>query len=384
VEAFSPQWLEEIKAYQAPHYLWAAVGDAVNLAVFAALLRWGVRPLYRWASAHAEKLPRSSLLEKLWGGPGWSAALLFALYDYLLAGLLYFPLELYFNWFHERAFGLSRYTPGAYAWDTFKGKALMVFATAALAFGLFGLARRLKRWWLVLGVPVAALLWLSASIDPYRNRLYFEQHALEAGPLRTRITELLLRAEVDFAEVLVERSSRTTPRVGAYFAGEGPTRSIVLADSTLERFTPAEVLAAVAHEAGHVHETRWPGKIASAAAMIAFLYAIHRLFALAARRRWWGIDGYADIRALPLITLVFYLATNLVQPVSGYFSRQREAAADQYAVRLTGDSGAFRSMLIKAARINKMDPYPPRWVVWMGWRHPPIGERLQALSDPTD
>jgi STE24 endopeptidase len=36
-------------------------------------------------------------------------------------------------------------------------------------------------------------------------------------------------------------------------------------------------------------------------------------------------------------------------------------------------------MLVKAARVNKMDPEPPRWVVLKGHGHPPIGERLAAI-----
>jgi len=42
--------------------------------------------------------------------------------------------------------------------------------------------------------------------------------------------------------------------------------------------------------------------------------------------------------------------------------------------------GAFRAMLVKAARTNKMDPDPPRWAVLHGMSHPPIGERIAALE----
>jgi STE24 endopeptidase len=37
-------------------------------------------------------------------------------------------------------------------------------------------------------------------------------------------------------------------------------------------------------------------------------------------------------------------------------------------------------MLRKAARVNKMDPSPPRWVVLRSWSHPPIMDRLAALE----
>ena len=88
----------------------------------------------------------------------------------------------------------------------------------------------------------------------------------------------------------------------------------------------------------------------------------------------------ADIRTLPLIFLAFELGTTAIAPVSGWQSRQRELTADAYAVALTHDVDSFRSMLVKAARINKMDPSPPAWVVWRGASHPPIVERIVALS----
>jgi STE24 endopeptidase len=39
-------------------------------------------------------------------------------------------------------------------------------------------------------------------------------------------------------------------------------------------------------------------------------------------------------------------------------------------------------MLVKAARVNKMDPVPPRWIVIKGLTHPPIGERIADISGP--
>ena len=39
-------------------------------------------------------------------------------------------------------------------------------------------------------------------------------------------------------------------------------------------------------------------------------------------------------------------------------------------------------MLVKAARVNKMDPEPPRWIVIKGLSHPPIGERISDISVP--
>lgn len=362
---FTPEQLAEIQAYHQPQYVWGAVGDVVNLVVVLLLLRFLVRPLYARCAAL---------------GPWWAVALAFVLSYFVITSLLYLPLDLYFDYFHEHAFGMSKYTPASFAIDHLKGVATTIGALTALTIGMFGLARRLRLWWAVLGAVGAVVLLFSAAIDPYRARVLFAQKPLPAGELRDRITTLMQKANVDFSDVLVEDNSHATVRLGAYFAGTGPTRTIVLNGALLQQLTVDEVLAAVAHESGHVHESKWPARIASALTLVAFLFLVDRLMRWVARRGFWGVTEFPDVRALPLIMLVFSLGTTVAKPVSGAFSRAREREADRYALQLTGDPDAFASMLVKAARVNKMDPDPPWWVTLKSRSHPSIRERLEAVD----
>ncbi|MDC0709829.1 M48 family metalloprotease [Stigmatella sp. ncwal1] len=393
---FTPEQLAEIKAYYLPHYIRSAVSPLVTLALLAFLLGGLNRPFYQGAQALASWMGRRGAflrtapvsrilvraMDRLWGEPGWGTALLFALFIDLFSKVLYAPSDVYFDYLLEHRHGMSAHTPLTYAVDTFKSWSISAVAAATMVLGLYGLARRLRNWWLVLGVPVALLMLVSAAIDPYRKRVYFDQTPLEAGPLRTRITGLMARADIAFADVTVEKTSVASKRVQAYFAGQGPTRTIVLNDVLLKEFTEDEILAAVAHEAGHVNEPQWPGRIAAACCLVGLLFVIDRLLRLAAARRWFGTTQFADIRTLPLLSVLFFLLMTTAKPVSGAFSREREREADRYALRLTGDTATFRQMLVKAARVNKMDPEPPRWVILKGMSHPPIGERVAALPGP--
>jgi STE24 endopeptidase len=296
--------------------------------------------------------------------------------------LVYAPVNIYFGYVLEHRYGMSTATPLRYAVNELKDIGVQVLAVSALVLGLYGLARRIRRWWLVLGVPAALLMLVGSALDPYRSRIWFEQTPLEGGPLRENISALMHRADISFADVLVEKTSVVSRRVQAYFAGQGPTRTIVLNDVMLREFTPEEVLAAVAHEAGHVNEPKWPARIASALALVGLLFLIDRLLRRAAERQWFGATRFADIRTLPLLWLLVFLIFFLAGPVSGAFSREREREADRYALRLTGDTATFRRMLVKAARVNKMDPEPPRWIILKGASHPPIGERIAGLPLP--
>ncbi len=364
---FTPEQLAEIQAYHWPHYVWGAIGDPINLVVAVLLLRFVVRPLY-------------ALCAKLPGGI-WGPTLGFALAYYAVTSLLYLPVDVWFDYVLEHRYGLSNDTPAMFAIDTLKGHAMYALGLSALAVGMFGLARRLKRWWLPLGVVGASALLLSAALDPYRARVFYSQTPLPQGELRDRITELMTKAHIDFRDVLVEGTSRSTVRLGAYFAGTGPTRTIVLNDSLVHDLTTDEIVAAVAHEAGHVHESRWPGTIASALALILFPCSESTSSCSSSPVAAGGASSSPPTSGrCRFIMLVFSLTNTVVRPVSAAFSRARESEADVYGLRLTQDPDAFRSMLIKCTRVNKMDPDPPRWAELKAMSHPSIRERLDAID----
>jgi STE24 endopeptidase len=374
---FTAEELSEVLAYHAPGYVYATLDLVLWPVVLALIARFLTRPAYALACRLTARW-RSTLLERVWGGPGWAAALAFALLLVALFALLGLPAEIWFGYVREHRFGLSQAPLSVFVGDLLKGYATLAFGMMAVGLGLFGLARRLPGWWWVLGLVAAAAMAASALVDPYRSRLYVEQEPLADGPLRERIAALMRRANLDFSDVLVDKTASRSVRLQASFAGSGPTRTIVLNDSLVAQLSVDEVLAAVAHEAGHVHESRWPARLMSTAALFAFLAVVEWLFRRSARQGWFGITQRADIRALPLIILVFDASMTLAAPLSAAASRRSESAADQYAVRLTGDPAAFRSMLTRAARINKMDPAPPWWVE-LQLSHPPMAARIAAI-----
>jgi STE24 endopeptidase len=392
----TPEQLAEVQAYYAPHYAIGKVLPLFDTIISVLMLAYVVRPVWGVASRGAARLeerfgrlrslPGSrvlfKVLDRLWDGTGWGAALLFAFIWFGIDVAISLPLDVYLEYFHEHAFGLSNYTPGAYAFDTAKGLLLLTLAQGALAFGLFGLVRKLKYWWAVMGAVGALVLIVSAAVDPYRARIMFDQTPLPPGELRDQITGLMKQADVDFKDVLVEKTTRATKRVQAYFAGRGPTRTIVLNDALLQEMKPDEILAAVAHEAGHTKEDKLPGQIASTLALFAFLFVVDRLLRLTHRKGWFGVTEVSDIRALPLILTVFGVIQLFAIPISGYFSREREREADRFALALTHNPEAFQRMLKVACRVNKMDPDPPWWKVLRGQSHPSIRERFESAGGP--
>ncbi len=391
---FSPEALAEIRAYKDPIYASRLAYEVLSAVLWVVFLRFWIVRLFEWSGRMTARFDQRfpalrstpvirafpAVLDRIWGGSGWGAALLFTMVLEQANMLAFFPLDFYFGFVHERNFGMSTQSLGTYGWDYVKSVLIAMIPLAALAFGMLGLARRLPRWWLIIGGVGAVALIFSAALDPYRAQVYFDQAPLPAGEVRDAISALMRKADIDFKDVVVEKTMGKSVRVQAYFAGKGPTRMIVLNDALLKELTTPEILAVVGHEAGHVHERRWLGQLASTFALLAFLYVIELIFRVVAKRGWWGVKERADVRTLPLVFVVFWVATLVISPVSGAFSRHREMEADQFGLQLTKDVPAFREMLIKVARVNKMDPDPPLWIVWKGWSHPPIRERLAAIQ----
>ncbi len=392
-ELFTAEQLQQLRAYRDPQYRLSLLLLGVNLVVLTGFVVSSER-LYRGCRRVAAGAGRRlavtrdipvlrafpSALEKLWGGEGWGVALLFGGATFAVGSLIHFPIDVYLGFVHEHRFGMSTETFPRFLRHWLVGATVGAFTTAFAALGIFGLARRLRSWWWILGLVCGATLFVSSSMDPFRARLYSDQSALERGQLRAKLERLLAHSQVDFDDLLVEKTSRRSKRVEAYFAGEGPTRRIIFTDTLLANFTEDEVVAVVAHEAAHVHEARWLSFLGAAIALLAFLFFIHQLFLFGERRGWFGNAAYGDIRYLPLISLCFFILTLLSRPISNALSRERELNADRTAIALTKNPEVFRAMLIKAARINRMDPDPPRWVVLRTFSHPPIRERLAAIA----
>lgn len=372
---FTATELAEVQAYHAARYAFEAVDTLLWPLVLVLVVRFLTVPLYRLATQLTARW-RSAVLDRVWKGPGWGATIVFALLLFGLFSLVTLPSDIWFGFVREHQYGLATSSPWVFAVDSFKAHLFTAVAVLSLAFGLFGLARRMTQWWWVMGLVASLVMTASAAVDPYRSRMYIEQKPLPDGPLRARILALVKQADVEVADVLVDETLSRTVRLQAYFAGTGPTRTIVLNDALLKNLTDDEILAAVAHESGHVHESRWPARVLSTVSLFAFLGLVEWVFRRSAKRGWFGITERADIRALPLILLVFDLSMSAAGPVSGWVSRRREWAADRYGLTLTKNPDAFASMLVKAARVNKMDPEPPRWLVVKGLSHPPIGERV--------
>lgn len=340
-----------------------ALGSLVVGTGTLALLAW--RPPRRLL----ERVTRRPILGAAVAGAGIS--LLLAVVDLPLAA-----------WSHERAADVGLSTQDWPDWFGDLGKSVAIGAGFAAIGGALalGLVRRFPRhWWAPGAVVVIAFgvitIWLfPVVIDPIFN----DFKKLPPGQTRSDVLELARKAGVDVGEVYRVDASRRTTAANAYVNGLGHSKRVVLYDNLITKFPRDQVRLVVAHELGHqkhddvLRGLAWLALVAPAGTFLA--QALAERFG-----RRYGLgdpSGKPGPVVLPAIALAVAIATFGFTVASNVLSREVEASADSFSLRLTDDPAAFIQFEQRLARRNITDPDPARlWHNVFG-THPTTLERI--------
>jgi STE24 endopeptidase len=281
-------------------------------------------------------------------------------------------------WAHERAADVGLSTQDWGAWMSDRAKAVAVAGVlAAGGAALFSvLMRRFpRRWWLAgAGAAVAieiVFVWLApVVVDPLFNR--YED--LPQGRTRAAVTQLAERAGVDVGDVLVVDASRRTTAANAYVNGLGHTKRVVLYDTLLERFDPAQVDLVVAHELGHVKQR----DLARGMLWVAIVAGPGMYVVMLLTRRWGAWAGASPDApgSMPALALALAVVSFGLTVVSNQLSRAVEGRADTFALELAGKPREFIELERRLALANVADPDPPGAYRFLFGTHPPTVDRI--------
>jgi STE24 endopeptidase len=274
--------------------------------------------------------------------------------------------------------GLVTQSWGGWSVDVAKGAAIGgAMSAAGGALLVVGLRRFGRDWWAPGAAAVAGFALVFTYLGPVVLDPVFNTFTpLPAGDTRTDVLDLAKKAGVEVGEVYeVDASTRTTA-ANAYVTGIGRTKRVVLYDTLLKDFTPAETRLVIAHELGHVrhrdvpHGLLWLTLVAPFATL-AVARASDRLTKPGAT-------------AVPAIALSLAVIAPAITTISNQLSRAIERRADAFALDLTDEPGAMVAFERRITIQNVGDPDPPRWQQVVMGTHPPTMERIgQALAAAT-
>jgi len=295
--------------------------------------------------------------------------------------LIDMPLSYYAGFALPHRYGQSTQTLKDWIGDQAKG--LLIGACVGLVLlELLYLALRLTgaMWWLWAAGGLLVFNVLLANLAPILIMPLFNKYTplgQEHQGLERRLLRLAEKARTRVRGVYKFDLSRRTKAANAALTGIGNSRRIILGDTMINEFTPDEVETVLAHELGHhVHRDLLVYIAVGSFVTMVGLYVASAAMAWAVAA--FGFAGVSDPAALPALAVILGAYGMVTLPLENALSRWRERMADAYALEATGSGEAFASALVRLANQNLSEVDPARWVVWIFYSHPPLGERIAA------
>lgn len=311
-------------------------------------------------------------------GSAYLNFLLFALYASLFFSAFGLPFDFYGSFIVEHRFGLSNQSFFRWVWERVKS---LLVSTAigvpvALVFYYF-LRSAGENWWLYFSIFIVFITVILARLAPVIIfPLFYKFKEIEEGEIKERIEKVLSDAGVSIKGIYSFNMSKDTKKANAGFTGLGKTKRIILSDTLIQDFTPAEIAVVFAHEAGHyTHKHIIKNLVFSTAVIFATLFICGKLHALTVGAM--GITEIYALQALPVLMLYLSISGLLMMPLTNFISRKYEFQADEYAVRKTADREAFISAMEKLAAMNLADKEPHPIVEFLFYSHPSIKRRME-------
>lgn len=204
---------------------------------------------------------------------------------------------------------------------------------------------------------------------------------LEAGGLKTKLTELFAKEGYHLKEIYVMDASRRTTKANAFCTGIGRLKKIVLYDNLVNDYTEDEIIAVFAHELAH-YKNHDAAKVTlfSIAQVLVLNAAMSAFFLVPQISMAFGFAG--PCAALAVLTVldseVFGFVNVLWQAASSAFIRPMEIRADALAVDY-GYGEAMISFFRKLVQKDLGDYNPHPVLIALEDEHPPLSRRIDAI-----
>ncbi len=300
-----------------------------------------------------------------------------------IAFILELPLEYYSSFSLPHRFGQSNQDLRGWVVDQLNGLSingllgLVVIELVYLALRSAG-----PWWWLWTAAGMLVFTVLLTNLAPVLIMPLFNKFVPlgdEHAELADRLMKLAERAHTKVRGVFKFDMSKRTKAANAALTGLGNTRRIVLGDTLIAEFTTDEIEAVLAHELGHQVHKDIPILIA-----FSTLITLVGLYLASLAMNWsasyFSFSGPGDIAGLPALGIVLGAFGLVTQPIGNIVSRWREHLADEYSLQSVAKPEAFASAFVRLANLNLGEVDPEKWVVFMFYDHPPLGERIKLAE----
>jgi len=321
-------------------------------------------------------------------------ALIFVALFLITTTALQLPLDAYQQSI-SRQYGLSVQGWGSWFGDVFKGMLVGYVFLTIIAWLIATLIRiSPRRWWLyswaIVFVLVVFIVAISpVVIDPLFNT--FEPLDKSNPQLVDAIEKVTQRGGLAIPRdrMFLMKASEKVTTLNAYVTGFGPSKRVVVWDTTIKNATTPETLFVYGHEIGHyVLNHIVIGLAAAALGLFLGFYLLYRIahWAFPRFQQRWRMHDLWDWSALVMLMLIFSILGTISAPIGNGFSRQLEHNADVYGLEVTHginpnpqETAAHTFQIL--GELSLTYPYPSKAVVFWYYNHPPIPDRVRFAHD---
>lgn len=322
-------------------------------------------------------------LDALWSphvdGIPYGLAMIFSLM--VISGIVDLPFALHRQFVIEARFGFNRMTLRLFVTDLAKQSLLgLAIGAPVIAAVLWLMGAMGDAWWFWVWLFWAAFNLLLLFVYPtWIAPLFNKFTPLADGEMKSRIESLLVRCGFRSSGLFVMDGSKRSSHGNAYFTGFGQAKRIVFFDTLLEKLTPEEIEAVLAHELGHYRRRHvWKRIGVLALASLGFLWLLGVLIEAPWFYEGLGMASHGTAPALVLFSLVIPVFTFPLSPLMSAFSRRHEYEADAYAAQQTR-AGDLVAALVKLYRDNAATLTPDPLYSTFYDSHPPAAARIAQL-----
>lgn len=297
---------------------------------------------------------------------------LFFVFLILALALFSLPFSAYSTFVIEEKFGFNRTTAATFFKDFFISTTLCLAIYSTIIGSLLLLFNRYgpSAWifcFALFSLFALVLYYVTPNwILPLFNRFT----PLPEGPLKEAVQRYISAQKFSLEGVFSIDGSKRSNKVNAYFTGLGKTKRVALYDTLIANYTIGEIVAILAHEVGHCKRHHIEIGLATALLGYGFIFYLFSLFAAHAPSYY--IGAFLFIIAFSAVSWV----PTLLQMA---LSRKHEYEADAFA-KMTAEGKDMVSALLKlsADNLTNLTPHPLK--VLFSYSHPPVLDRIRALS----
>jgi STE24 endopeptidase len=315
---------------------------------------------------------------------------------FIVSGLLFFlilsyantvisiPFSLYSTFKIENKYGFNTMTPELWLKDFFKSIILSTIITGILvSVGLWIVQSSPNAWWIWIWGFFLVFSLFMMYISPYVIEPLFNKFTpLEEQVLVEQIKHMLHKVSITVSRVFRMDASKRSRHTNAYFSGIGRVKRIILYDTLLEIMNHDEILAVLAHEAGH-WKRKHILKMIIATELLSFfiLYGVSRIFQTGLLTDLFHIQTGTFFAKIVIIGFLGGIVSLLFIPFSSSISRRFEREADRFAFSLSGNNESMISALIKLSKDNLSNLHPHPLYAAFYYSHPPMVQRIEQIRN---